>query len=293
MQRLLPLLIAIALTVAASPALADEPEADETDVEAVEEDASADEADDDATEEVADADDEEADEAADDEDTDEIAELGEPEDEVDEPEADDEHLDIEESEPTDTGATHPMLAVAPHIGVIAPQPFGDLGSWPVFGLDAGYILPFDVGAMERPLQLGIHASYTRPGATGEGTHPMLGEEGADYNWELDQQILTLQLTTMWRFMSPGQGLSAHALVGPRVYLMESVMEASGNDADFGENTETNTEYGVVFGGGVEFMLGPGALTGTVTVGGSPLDQRITGEANTGAINLDLGYRLFF
>lgn len=189
-------------------------------------------------------------------------------------------------------ADTPNVAVTPHVGVTAPQPFGDLNSWPVFGADVGFILPFDVG-MERPLQIGVDASYTRPGATGEGTHPMLGDDGADYQWELQQQILTLQLTTMWRFMPPGQGFSAHAIIGPRVYLMESIMEASGNDADFGENRETNTEYGLAFGGGVEYVLGPGAVTARVLVGGSPLDQRITGEANTGAVNLDLGYRLFF
>ena len=188
---------------------------------------------------------------------------------------------------------HPAFAAAPTVGVTAPQPFGDLNSWPVFGLDVGVIMPFDVGAMERPLQLGVTANYTQPGATGEGTHPMLGEEGADYEWELTQRMLTLQLTTMWRFSAPGQGFGFHGIVGPRIYLMESVMEASGNDADFGENRETNSEYGVVFGGGVELELGPGSLLGTVLVGGSPLDQRITGEANTAAINLDLGYRFFF
>ncbi len=187
----------------------------------------------------------------------------------------------------------PNIAVAPHIGVTAPQPFGDLNSWPVFGLDLGYILPLDVGPMERPLQLGVGAAYTAPGAAGTGTHSMLGSEGATYDWELQQRMLSLQLTTIWRFMKPGEGLSFHALLGPRVYLMESVLNASGNGADFGENRETNTEYGMVFGGGAEFMMGPGALFGLLQVGGSPLDQRITGEANTAALNLDIGYRLFF
>lgn len=188
----------------------------------------------------------------------------------------------------------PNLAVAPHIGVTVPQLFGDLGSWPVFGLDLGYILPVDVGPMERPLQLGIEASYTAPGAAGQGTHPMLGSDGADYNWELQQRMLALQLTMMWRFMKPGEGLSFHAVIGPRVYLMESVLNATGNDgADFGENRETKTEYGVVVGGGGEFMMGPGALYSTLYVGGSPLDARITGEANTAALLINLGYRLFF
>lgn len=190
-------------------------------------------------------------------------------------------------------ASGPSLAIAPHVGVTAPQPFGDLNSWPVFGLDLGYIMPFDVGSMERPLQIGLGASYTAPGAEGQGTHSMLGTEGSDYSWELQQRMLTLQVTTIWRFMRPGEGLSFHALIAPRVYLMESVLNASGNGADFGENRETNTEYGLVFGGGAEFMMGPGALFGLVQVGGSPLDQRITGTANTAALSLDVGYRLFF
>ena len=193
----------------------------------------------------------------------------------------------------DAGAgAHPNIAIAPQLGVSAPQPFGDLNSWPVFGLDVGYILPFDAG-MERPLQIGIGASYTQPSATGEGDHPMLGDEGREYQWDLTQRMLTLQLTTMWRFMPPGQGFSAHGIIAPRMYLMESVMEASSDGSDFGENREGNTEYGVAIGGGVEYMLGPGALMATLLVGGSPLDQRITGEANTGAINVDIGYRLFF
>ena len=190
------------------------------------------------------------------------------------------------------GSAHPNFSVAPKVGVTAPQLFGDLNSWPVFGLDVGYILPFDVG-MERPLQIGVGASYTQPGATGQGDHAMLGDEGGTYEWELTQRMLTLEVPIAWRFMPPGQGFSAHALVVPRAYLMESVMEASGNGNDFGENRETNTEYGVALGGGAEYMLGPGALFGTLLVGGSPLDQRITGEANTGAVNLDVGYRLFF
>ena len=288
MKRLMFILLAVGL-LAASPAMADEPQED--DAEEVEQTDEADEADD-QEDEVADDEDEvvdDEDEVADEEDDqadEEFEDLALDDEPADEP-------DVDEPAADEPAADHPLLAVAPRIGVTAPQPFGDLNSWPVFGLDVGAIMPFDVGAMQRPLQLGIDVGYTQPGATGEGNHPMLGDEGADYEWELTQRMLTLQLTALWRFMPPGQGFGAHALVGPRVYLMESVMEASGNDADFGENRETNTEYGVVFGGGVEYQLGPGSLVGTLVVSGSPLDQRITGEANTAAFNLDVGYRLFF
>ncbi len=190
-------------------------------------------------------------------------------------------------------ASHPTLALMPRVGVTAPQPFGELESWPTFGLDLGIIMPFDVGSMQRPLQIGVDAGYTQPGASGTGTHAMLGEEGATYDWDLTQRMLTVQLSALWRFKAPGQGFGAHAMIAPRVYLMESVMEAQGNGADFGENRETNTEYGILIGGGVEYELGPGSVAANLLVGGSPLDQRITGESNTAAINFDLGYRLFF
>ncbi len=191
-------------------------------------------------------------------------------------------------------ASGPNIAVAPHLGVTVPQPFGELGSFPVVGLDVGYILPFDVGAMERPLQLSLEAGLTAPGATGQGTHPFLGVDGGDYEWELSQRMLTLGVNFLWRFMPPGEGLSFHALLGPRMYLMETVLDARDMDGnDFGQNRETNSEFGFAFGGGAEYMAGPGALAFTLVVGGTPLDQRITGRANTAALLASLGYRLFF
>lgn len=184
-----------------------------------------------------------------------------------------------------------ILTIAPHVGVVAPQLFSELGSWPVFGLELGVILPFDAGSMIRPLTVAFDVMYTAPGASGRGTDPNLGDAGAGFDWELNQQMLILELTGLWRFMPPGAPLSAYAQIGPRVYLMNAVMTASGNGgADFGENEESNTEVGFVVGGGVEWLLGPGALFGAVKVGFSDLDQRLTGDANTGAAVVDLGYR---
>lgn len=189
---------------------------------------------------------------------------------------------------------YPTLAVSPHLGVTAPQPFGDLGSFPIFGADAGVILPYDMAGFERPLQIGLEGSFTAPSAEGEGLHPMLGESGAGYQWDLRQRMFTVQLSMMWRLMPPGEQLSAYLLLGPRIYLMESVLEASGNSGqDFGEHRETNTEVGFAIGGGAEYLLGPGAVVGALVFARSPLDQRITGDANTGAFQLNVGYRLFF
>lgn len=191
-------------------------------------------------------------------------------------------------------AADSSIVVGPHIGVTSPQLFSDLGSWPIFGLELGYILPLDVGPFERPIQLSLDTSYTAPGAVGTGENMHLGESGASYDWTLQQRMLVLQPTLLWRFMAPGEFLSAYALLGARAYLMESVLTASGNNGeDFGENRETNREFGFVVGAGADLAVGPGTLFGTLYLSRSGLDQRITGDANTGALALSLGYRLYF
>ena len=226
--------------------------------------------------------------------------------EVAEPEATE--PDIAEPEATepdtaDTGATvaataeppaePPTLTLAPHIGVGFSQPFSELGAAPLYGIEVGYLLPFDVGSVSRPLALQLDVQFTNPGADGSGQDPNLGLEGATYSWELTQRMLLIDLHGLWRFMTAGQGLSAYALLGPRLYLMESVLTGDGNGADFGETRETNTEVGLLVGGGVEYTLGPGAVFGSLEIGYSNLDQQTTGSANTGSLVLDVGYRFMF
>lgn len=184
------------------------------------------------------------------------------------------------------------FVVAPHVGVGIPQLFGELGSWPIFGLEVGYIMPFDVGSMKRPLQASLALHYSAPGASGKGQEGALGESGAAYSWELEQRLLMLDVPLMWRFMEPGSFLSVYATLGPRFYFMESIMTATGNGGDFGENRETNFEIGGFLGAGADFALGPGTLFGALIFSYSDLQERITGDANTGTLSLDFGYRLY-
>jgi len=190
-------------------------------------------------------------------------------------------------------ATLAQAYVAPHIGVVVPQLFTDLGSWPIFGLECGYVLPFDVGPFIRPLIVALDVMYTAPGATGSGTDSNLGESGGAYDWELSEQMLVLELTAAWRFMPLGESLSAYGQIGPRLYLLESVLTASGAGGDFGEHRETDTNVGFVAAGGLDLQLGPGSAFAALELGYSGLDQKITGDSNTGALNIELGYRLQF
>jgi opacity protein-like surface antigen len=185
------------------------------------------------------------------------------------------------------------FSIAPHVGVLVPQLFSDLNSWPIFGLEVGYILPFDVGSMKRPLQLTLDGMYSQPGADGEAFSPRLGEDGQDYSWELTQRMAIVELAALWRFMPPADGFSVYALIGSRMYLLETVMVASSEGVDFGENRETQTHYGMVVGGGVEYPLGPGSMFGGLEFGWSDLNTTITGDSNTGTLVVDLGYRFMF
>jgi hypothetical protein len=208
--------------------------------------------------------------------------------------------DTETQTQVELASDHPAatnaIVVAPHIGVLFPQLTSDLSTWPIFGLSAGYILPTDIAGFERPIELGLDLMYTQPGADGSGSDPNLGDadQPGDYDWELTQRMLILELYALWRFMPPGDFISAYGLIGPRAYFMESEMTATGNDGqDFGTNTQTNDEYGLVVGGGADFAVGPGTIYGTLEFGWSDLDQRITGDSNTGALTIDAGYRLYF
>jgi opacity protein-like surface antigen len=202
-----------------------------------------------------------------------------------------------QAEPSDASdAAHPastnsfVLGLKAALGI--PQLFSELGLTPVFGLEAGYILPFDVGPMARPLQVGLGVSYAQPGAAGAGEDPSITEGGASYDWDLTQRMLTVDVQALWRFSAPGSFLSPYAILGPRIYLMESVLEASSGGTDFGEHRETKTEVGLAVGGGLDVALGPGTLFGTLSLTYSGLDARIAGDSNTGALNLDVGYRLY-
>lgn len=205
-----------------------------------------------------------------------------------------EEVEVESDHPAATNS----IVIAPHVGALFPQLTSDLGTWPVFGLSAGYILPTDIAGFTRPIEIGLDVMYTQPGASGTGSDTNLGGPSAegpgDYEWELTQRMLVMELYALWRFMPPGEFISAYGMIGPRAYFMESKMVASGNDGqDFGTNTQTNDEYGLVFGGGADFAVGPGTIYGTLEFGWSDLNQRITGDSNTGAVVIDAGYRLYF
>lgn len=191
----------------------------------------------------------------------------------------------------------PAFSVAAHAGVGFPQLTSELQTWPVFGLEGGYAPDFTVAGTDRPLRVGLDLMFTQPGAQGEGASSVLGgvaAGGAEYRWELTQQMLIVEVYGAWRHALGDGRLGVYGVVGPRVYLLRSVMDARGNGGeDFGTHEESLTKVGFVAGSGVDFELGPGAAFAGAEFGWSGLDGRMTGESNTGTLVLDVGYRFDF
>ncbi len=187
-------------------------------------------------------------------------------------------------------STRNVFVVAPHVGIAVPGLFSDLGSWGIFSLELGVIPPID--RLNNPLEIAVYGHYTQPSASGGGSDPNLGEGGGEYDWEMTQRMLTLDLVAIWRGRDLAANLDPYGLIGPRLNLMETTMSAEGNGAQFGEVRETNTEFGMVFGGGVDYRLGPGTLFGELKFGWSNMDQRLTGDSNAGQFSFDVGYRFY-
>ena len=180
------------------------------------------------------------------------------------------------------------VLVGANLGVIAPQPFNELGSFAMFGIEAGYVLP----ALDRQLLVTGGALYSQPPASGGRDDGRLS--GGSYAWDLDQQMLVAELGGAYRILPPGGAVVPFAYTTGRVYMLQTRLDGeSGQAARFGEHTESFTEVGAAVGGGADVPVGPGLATGTLGVGISNMNQRLTGDTNAAALELALGYRFGF
>lgn len=191
------------------------------------------------------------------------------------------------AEATHASATASVV-VGARVGAIAPQPFSELGSFVIGGVEAGYVIP----ALDRRLQVAAALVYSRPPASGGGDDSRLS--GGNYAWALDQQMLIAELSGVFRVLPPGSGVVPFVRGGGRVYMLDTRLDGDANmTAAFGEHQEGFTEVGLVLGGGVDVVLGPGSLVGELDLGFSDMNKNLTGDANTGAFELTAGYRMYF
>jgi hypothetical protein len=163
-------------------------------------------------------------------------------------------------------------------------PFDGLGPFVLGTVEVGYVLPF----LKRSFAGVIDVSYTAPSTSGEQPDPRV--DGGTYSWTLTQKELVIQPTIMYRLTSLGR-LVPYVGIGPRIYLLRSIVEGKAGGQVIGETIEQSTKVGAGLPLGVEFKLGPGALLGELLFEFGPLDHTATGSSHTAAGTLQLGYRL--
>lgn len=189
--------------------------------------------------------------------------------------------DPDTAPPPEAKPTRGAFVVGGKFGGIAP--FDGLDPFIVGTVEVGYLLPW----LNRGLGVLVDVSYTAPSASGEQTDPRV--PGGKYTWELTQHELVIQPTILYRYTRLGR-VVPFVGIGPRIYLMKSVIKGQAGDAPIGETSEPSTQVGGAIPLGVEFQLGPGALLGELVFEIGTLDHSITGSSHTGGGTLDLGYR---
>jgi len=185
------------------------------------------------------------------------------------------------------GPAASAVMVSARTGAIAPQVFSELGSFALVGVEAGYVLPVAAGR----ISIGAGLMYSKPPASGAGADSRLPD--GSYNWSLDQQMVIVEVGGLFRLAEATARLIPYGRVGARMYGLSTRLDGdAGSMAAFGEYQEGSTKLGAVVGGGAEYTLGPGKLTGELGIGYSSLNEKLTGDSNTGALEVSLGYRLY-
>lgn len=167
-------------------------------------------------------------------------------------------------------------------------PFSDLGLMVTGAVELGFVF----GGTDRSIVALLDISYTAPSAEGNAEDSRLQPpgDGGDYSWTLTQKQFTLQPTFVYRFTGLVDPFVPYAGIGPRLYLLESVIEGAAGDSKLPESVEQSTSFGFGVPLGCEFELGPGGVFVELMFQWGPLVHEITGDSHLGSTTAWLGYR---
>jgi hypothetical protein len=175
------------------------------------------------------------------------------------------------------------FVIGGEVGAMFPQPFTELGTHFVGGLELGYRLPF----AEQRFEIMLDAGYAPPA----NSFDLARREGT-YEGKVVSQQLHFSLGPRIHILRGTSPFNITVAAGPRLFLLKSTSNGSRNGQAFAEYTEQSSQFGFFAALGGEYLLGPGAVFLDVDFGYSKLPHRITGSVNTGNIATTLGYRFF-
>jgi hypothetical protein len=173
------------------------------------------------------------------------------------------------------------------------QPFSEFGTSPVAELELGYLLP----PLKRSFEIFLSGQYAQPVTKADGIEDDHGSAGTSrlpgpMSYEIKTQQAVLTLGALYRVPLDIPMFRPYAGIGGRMYLLKTTIDANAAGMDFGQNTETGQQFGFYGALGGELYLGPGALLLEVQFGQTTIDGFVLREANAGALNTAIGYRLF-
>lgn len=175
-----------------------------------------------------------------------------------------------------------QVLIAAKVGGLFAEPFSKLGASYLVDVEVGYALP----VWHHRLAIAIDGAYTAPEASGSGADPQV--QSGMYTWHLQQRQGILGLTVYYRH--PIGRVTPYVGVGPRLFLLQSEIDGASGGAAIHQSSEVSTKVGVGVPLGVGVRLGPGDLFLEAGLVWGGIDHQITGDSNTGAITLSLGYR---
>lgn len=202
---------------------------------------------------------------------------------------------VEETPDEDEDAQNPAesragagIVIGGKVGGGLGKPWSDFGATPVFELELGYMLP----PLDRAIEIFLMGQYAQPGVDGDSEEPDPRLPGADpLSYEVTQQWLALSFGGLYRIDVGSDLVMPYGGLGARMYMLRTKVKGSVAGESFGENEETQTDFGLVLLGGIDIFLGPGALLAELSFGWAKLDGFVMRDTNLGALSLAVGYRV--
>lgn len=166
-------------------------------------------------------------------------------------------------------------------------PFNDFDLNVAGAIEVGYLF----SRTGTSLGVFLDVSYFVPQAEGTATDMRLSSaDDGGYSWNVWQKELSFQPTLLYRLTFLSRAVVPYVGAGPRVYLLETVVEGRSGDASFPVSRESSTKVGFGLPLGAEITLGPGGVIAELLFQWGPLDHEITGDTHLASTTLWLGYR---
>lgn len=169
-------------------------------------------------------------------------------------------------------------------------PFNDLSISVAGAIEVGYLFR----RADPSFGVFLDVSYFVPESEGSAVDARLAsatpEGDGSYRWHVWQKQLMFQPTFVYRFAMLDEVFVPYAGIGPRLYLLETVVDGRAGDQRFPISDEVSTKVGFGVPLGCEFTLGPGGIVAELLFQWGPLKHEITGDTHLASTTLWVGYR---